>query len=160
MDLSKKNDSDKSEVYIEDTTMQEMFLKTTGRLNRLRYFKRIMVITLISLVINCFIVMIFSDAWGNPTSLGDKLTSIVGIITLIPGYCLDVRRLQDLDQNDLLAKISFVLGVITSLISIDDIYSLSKSEIIVCLSCTVIGLYMLFVPGTKGENKYGPDPLG
>ena len=26
--------------YVEDRTIQEMFLKTTGRLNRLRYFKR------------------------------------------------------------------------------------------------------------------------
>ena len=160
MDLSKKNDSDKSEVYIEDTTMQEMFLKTTGRLNRLRYFKRIMVVTLISLLIDCFLITIFSDAWGNLTSLGDKLTSIVGIITLIPGYCLDVRRLQDLDQNDLLAKISLVLGFITIFISTGDIFSPSKSELLVYFGYTVIALYMLFVPGTKGENKYGPDPLG
>ena len=160
MDLSKKNDSNEAKTYTEDKTMQEMFLKNTGRLNRLRYFKRSLVVMLVAFVINFILFAIFSDEQGIPTSFGNLATTVVGIVALVPMYCLDVRRLQDLDKDDTIAKIVLALGLGTLFIPEEDFYSPSALEIIVCSAQIIIGLYLLFAPGTKGENKYGPDPLG
>lgn len=162
MNLSKNNDSIKSEVYTEDKTIQEMFLKMTGRLNRLRYFKRVIVVALVSLVVSFPILMIFIDDWGNITPLGNIISAIINLATCIPLYCLDVRRLHDLDKDETLAKISLGLGVVGTIMGMsnDDLSSLSAVEMIIYGIGSVIGLYVLLAPGTKGENKYGPDPLG
>ena len=162
MDLSKNNAPKEPEVYTEDKTMQEMFLKTTGRLNRLRYFKRVMDVTLATLAISFPFFMIFSDEWGNLTSFGNMITTIIGIVALFPMYCLDVRRLQDMNKDNTIAKVSFVLSAITVITAPNDVdvFTMDTSVAIVYLVNSVIGLYLLFAPGTKGENKYGPDPLG
>lgn len=162
MDLSKNNAPKEPEVYTEDKTMQEMFLKTTGRLNRLRYFKRGLVVLLASLVVGIPALMIFSDEWGNLTSFGNLISVIINLATFIPMYCLAVRRLHDLDKDETLAKISLGLGVVGIIMGMsnDDFSSMSAVEMIVYGIDSVICLYILFAPGTKGENKYGPDPLG
>ncbi len=162
MDLSKNNAPKEPEVYTEDKTMQEMFIKTTGRLNRLRYFKRGLVVLLASLVIGIPALMIFSDEWGNLTSFGNMITTIIGIVALFPMYCLDVRRLQDMNKDNTIAKVSFVLSAITVITAPNDVdvFTMDTSVAIVYLVNSAIGLYLLFAPGTKGENKYGPDPLG
>lgn len=162
MNLSKNNDSIKSEVYTEDKTIQEMFLKMTGRLNRLRYFKRVIVVALVSLVVSFPILMIFIDDLGNITPFGNIISAIINLAVFIPIYCLDVRRLHDLDKDETLAKISLGLGVVGTIMGMsnDDLSSLSAVEMIIYGIGSVIGLYILLAPGTKGENKYGPDPLG
>ena len=160
MDLSKNNAPKEPKVYTEDKTMQEIFLKTTGRLNRLRYFQRVMAVTLATVAIDFPFFMIFSDEWGYLTSFGDMITTIISIVALFPMYCLDVRRLQDMDKDNTIAKISFVISVIIMFIAPDDIFTMDTSVAIVYLVNGAIGLYLLFTPGTKGENKYGPDPLG
>ena len=160
MDLLKKTDSNESKIYTEDKTLQEMFLKNTGRLNRLRYFKRSLVMILVTFVIDFILITIFSDEWGIPTSFGNLATSVVGIVALVPMYCLNVRRLQDLNKDDTIAKIILAVCFGALFIPDEDYYSLSTLVIIVCLVETIIVLYLLFAPGTKGENKYGPDPLG
>ena len=89
---------------VHDETVEEMFLKRDGRLNRLRYFKRSMVIFLASMIINIPVITICSDDFGN----------------LSPSVFLSIVYLVNV----------------------------------------VIFLYLLFASGTKGENKYGADPLG
>ena len=160
MNLSKENFSEESKVYVEDKTVEEMFLKRTGRLNRLRYFKRGIAVTLIAILAFVPVSVIFSDDWGNLSSFGELVVTAINLVSLIPMYCLDVRRLHDMDKDETLAKISLGLGVIGAVVSSNsDPFDLSPTAIIVSLIQIVIALYLLFSPGTKGENKYGADPL-
>ncbi len=159
MNLSKENFSDESKVYVEDKTAEEIFLKRDGRLNRLRYFKRILAVYLIMFLILIPVGAIFGDDWGNLSSFGELLVTGINLVALFPLYCLDVRRLHDMDKDETLAKISFGLGAIGAFVASNDPFDLSPTEMIVYLVETVIGLYMLFSPGTEGENKYGADPL-
>lgn len=159
MDLSKNNAPEVSEVYKEDRTLQEQFLKTEGRLNRLRYLKRNLVLLLVWLLTGMLIVLIFGDDMGNLSSTGNILSSFIGGAMLVPYYCLDVRRLHDMDKDSTLAKISLVLCFAMLFID-DDPFNPSAIGIILSLVVCIIALYLLFVPGTKGANKYGADPLG
>ena len=160
MDLSKNNAPEDSEVYKEDRTLEEQFLKTDGRLNRLRYFKRNMFLLLVWIVICVLITLLFSDDMGNLSSTGDVLVSVIAAGMLIPYYCLDVRRLHDMDKDSTLAKISFVLGLFMIFINDEDPFNPSAAGLIVSSVNFIVILYFLFVPGTKGANKYGADPLG
>ena len=160
MNLSNENFSEESKVYVEDKTAEEMFLKRTGRLNRLRYFKRGIAVTLIAILAFVPVSVIFGDDWGNLSSFGELVVTAINLVSLIPLYCLDVRRLHDMDKDETLAKISLGLGVIGAFVSSNsDPFDLSPTATIVYLAETVIALYLLFSPGTKGENKYGADPL-
>ena len=140
--------------------MFEMFFRQSGRLNRLRYFKRVLVIFLISLVVTIPVMVIFSDGAGNVSSFGNIIVTLINLAILIPCYCLDVRRLHDMDKDETLAKILLILGIIVAIVPVDDLYYAPPPMIVVYLVGTVLGLYVLFTPGTKGENKYGADPLG
>ena len=142
-----------------DKTVEEMFLNQSGRLNRLRYFKRVMAIFLVSLVAMLPVTIIFGDDFGNLSSFGNILVTLINLAILIPFYCLDVRRLHDMDKDETLAKVSLAIGISVAIIPVDDIFSVPTPLMIVYLIGTVLGLYMLFSPGTKGENQYGADPL-
>lgn len=160
MNFSENNDTNSAQVYQEDKTLEEMFLKTTGRLNRLRYLKRSILLMIVPLLLSLPFAVVFSDSMGNLTAKGEIIVAIIDLVMLFPGYCLDVRRLHDMDKDDTLAKINFVLSVVVIFSVSGDPFEFSTSELIVSLLIIVILIYMLFVPGTNGENKYGPDPLG
>ena len=139
--------------------MFEMFFRRSGRLNRLRYFKCSMVVFLIAMIVELPVAIIFSDDSFNLSSFGNMLVMIINLVAQIPLYCLDVRRLHDMDKDETLAKILLIIGVIVAIVPVDDLYYAPPPMIVVYLVGTVLGLYVLFTPGTKGENKYGADPL-
>uniref|UniRef100_UPI0038CD41BF DUF805 domain-containing protein n=1 Tax=Vallitalea okinawensis TaxID=2078660 RepID=UPI0038CD41BF len=62
----------------------------------------------------------------------------ISIITVIIGTSLTVRRLHDLNVTGWLVLVNALIRIITLFFHI-------------CFT---------FIPGTKGPNKYGDDPLG
>lgn len=151
-----------------DNGIYENFLRRDGRLNRLRYFKRIVLIGIIDIIIGAVIGAVASDDFGQLSTMGDILNKIVAIIFLIPQFCLMVRRLQDMNKGNTLAYLNVILGVVSLFLLEHMVASISSGEPLmvestiagVCLIAqVVISLYMLFCPGTKGDNDYGSDPL-
>ncbi len=61
---------------------------------------------------------------------------------LIPGLALTVRRWHDLGQSGWFVLLFGVLGVIP----------------IINILTVLANLIWFFIPGTQGENQYGPDP--
>ena len=88
------------------------------------------------------------------------------LLLIIPFYlalvwvqiCLTVKRLHDLNKSGWwlvgAMAVSFVAGAITGM---GDIMALVAIALNVLL--LVYGLWLLFWPGTVGDNQYGPDPL-
>lgn len=154
-DLSSINVSENSQTdtYIEDTTIQDMFLKTTGRLNRLRFLKRNIVVVLVA-----FIVFLLGAASLNPYDFNTfiKITSI----PLMPFiYCLNVRRLQDMNYDNKLAIVLLVIQGI-QISEMDTIrYTSSLLGSVTSVISMIGGLFLLFKDGTHGKNNYGADPL-
>ena len=92
--------------------IQEMFLKTSGRLNRLRYFKRLLVVFLAVFVP---IFVISSITVGIYRYVPQSVSVIIGILSILsmfPTYCLMTRRLQDLNKDNKLAIVYVVLQVV------------------------------------------------
>ena len=140
---------------VNDKTIPEIFFKREGRLNRLRYFKRNLVLGIVSGVIMFFVALIFSDSEGNVTTAGDIILFILTLLMLVPSYCLMVRRLHDMNRDEILAKV-YIGGCIASyFLSLVLHYDFMPLSIVLL----IVALYILFVPGTYGANNYGADPL-
>lgn len=121
-----------------EETIAEMFFSTKGRLNRQPYILRILGLNLIE----AFIMLVGILAYGTfyqdlmPEAVVDEMRAWMGLIMLFPCAMLMIRRLHDLNRSGwwfliiLIPYVNFLLLIAA-----------------------------LFIKGTKGPNKYGPDPL-
>ncbi|MBR7025121.1 MAG: DUF805 domain-containing protein [Selenomonadaceae bacterium] len=110
---------------------------TEGRLNRLRYFKYYLILVLVSAVIAFVVGFIGGFITGNPESILVKVPGgIISLITSIGGIMLGIRRLHDLNKSGW-----FMLLLLVPLVNL------------------LFLLYLWFMPGTQGYNRYGEDPL-
>ena len=160
-DVEKRVPAKKINKYKEDDGLQQMFFSNKGRLNRLRYLKR----TLVLLVMEFLLTLILDE------SLYDSEIAIAAVSAFLlwPQYCLDNRRLQDMNKDSQLANTKVMIGVflVSASFFVDysaiDVHSLKdKTVVYVILACLVnlyISLKLLFKGGSRGSNKYGPDPL-
>ena len=127
-----------------DNGIKENFFQWHGRLNRLRYLKRLLALLGISVVLY-IVMMVFVILVGDNTMQMDESTAngIFGLFTLlclpitVSSYMLMIRRLHDIGLSGFFILLSFIPIVSFGFL-----------------------LYILFKRGTEGDNGYGPDPLG
>lgn len=126
-----------------------------GRARRSEYFTTFFVFNLISVLI---------DALGSTVPESSSYYHVVSIIILIPllvlsymGICLVVRRLHDLN----LPGWSYLAGVAALLLltGIAHFTFIPDLFIVIMVLGVFASLALLFMKGTVGDNKYGPDPL-
>ena len=115
---------------------QEIF-STEGRLNRGRFFKYYILVTLMGATATFVTSCMATFLTGDPNGALVKTITVIWAVIATTGACmLMVRRLHDLDKSGSLFLVSFI---------------------------PVIGLiflvYLFFKEGQVGWNKYGSDPL-
>ena len=118
-------------------TFKEKFLTTEGRLNRLKYFKYLLISIIGFLVVDIALQMPVAIITGD--SEGTLITIVNGVAQFawfMIYLCLVIRRLHDLNRRDL-----FAFLVLVPLVNL------------------IFEIYLLFFKGTNGFNQYGPDPL-
>ena len=143
-----------------DETIREMFLTSDGRLNRLRYFQRWISLTLVEFVIWAAIYFSTVDPWGEVSTTGLVLIELLTVAFLLPRYCLDVRRLQDLGQDATFAWFFVALNVLCVFGDVTGkIEDMLTFLIIASIAYFLLWLYVLLTPGTRGRNRFGEDPL-
>ena len=151
-----------SSAYTEDRTLEEMFLKKDGRLNRLRYLKRMLAVFGARLATIVILWIILSDSWGNVSAGVEGLITIASLAYVYPEYCLTLRRLKDLNIKDLKMALWFV-GIEAMSIIAGTMTVSRRSErkmMFLGIAAIIMFIYMVVKQGTKGTNQYGPDPLG
>lgn len=134
-------ESPKSNTSIPSTdTYEPKLLSLNGRIGRLRYLAYGMIATLAALIIiGIAAAVLMPMVFGNSAEMSGNGPVILILLLYIPLIVISVilmkRRLNDLDRSgwwQLLAYIPLV-GIL--------------------FAC-----YILFWPGTKGGNNYGPQP--
>lgn len=152
--------SNPQDTYVADTTIREMFLKSSGRLNRLRYFKRSIIVGIFKVLM--MLVLLVMLKLSN-VDLDDldlfHIIIVVYIVFIVPFYFLYVRRLQDLNKNNTIAIIRTVSGLVLLFLTASEDETTWLS-FIMSLTTLYIDLYLLFADGTHGRNDYEVDPLG
>ena len=148
---------------VRDEGFEENFFKTEGRLNRLRYFKRILVIDIFTAILSA----ILEGIAGEGSSV-EYLVTFIDIVTLPMLYTLDVRRLHDMGKSEAMAQQVLVLSAVVYVANnfivsasgeFDTSSPWSIALIAMSLLWCVYNLYFLFAEGNRGSNSYGPDPL-
>ncbi len=148
-------------AYKEDATWAAMLLMTNGRLNRLRYIKRTITMSIIQgMVLLAAGLMLTEEHSANVPPELVYLTTFIALLSLIPEYCWSVRRLHDMDKGGFIAFGEFVCG----LVLVFGNYTMADGDRPDQLAATLIGafiyIYLAISFGTRGANKYGADPLG
>lgn len=127
-ELRPAHDVPTSERHAEATTDLEVFLRTTGRINRQTFLVSFVVVFVLILV--AFVALSYIDAL--PT---DRLMR-VGIVAAVMSLLLPatIERLHDMGWSGWLAPVIFLPGGF------------------------LLFVLLAIFPGMKGQNSYGPPP--
>ncbi len=130
-------------AYCHDEGIKEKFFSYDSRLNRLRYLKRIMILVVSSCLLSALSEILSEIATSTDNSyllifssiflIATGLFSVIAIISVI---MLQIRRLKDFNSSPWWVLLSLVPFV-----------------------NLIFGLVLLLKEGTKGDNKYGGNPL-
>lgn len=130
-----------------------------GRANRAKFW----LIPLVPLLVTIAIMMLVFTGADGPTSALHVAVFIVAIIVGVwVGLAVTVRRLHDRDKSGHWAWL--YLGVPAVLNGIDNTTGNAENFSVLTLISFAISIWYLvdcgFFRGTRGPNRYGPDPLG
>ena len=151
------NETKLQSAYTE--TLKEKFLTTTGRVNRLTFFKRSIALAAINFIViffTVFLIMLFTMSTTPPSWMNFILIAIMGAL-LIPQYCLNAKRLHDFGKDATLAKIFLVINFLTMTynfnVSVDSEFIILDSAAFIIP--WIFSLYLLFKKGDESSNEYG-----
>ncbi len=146
--------------YVEESTLWELFLKRSGRLNRWRYFKRRLVLGILITMILTFGYRLFGYEFGQVnTPYAGIYNTVVSLIFIIPTYCLNVRRLQDMNRGKIIALVYAAISVAMAFMDFTGINSGLYVALTLATMSFAISGYLLISPGTRGKNRYGLSPI-
>lgn len=151
----------KSEMVTENKeTLQEKFFTTTGRIDRLTFFKRLMMLIGAGFLLT-FISAIITIPIEYSLGIQDSMLSNIAmcgvmLATFFPEYCLTTKRLHDIGQDETLAKIFIGIGILELGLTFaavgTTIYLIAEALSVVSLIFTI---YLLFKKGDNNANEYG-----
>ena len=148
-------------AYEEDATWAAMLLKTDGRLNRLRYIKRTITMSVIQglLLLAAGLMLTEEQNSDVPPEL-IYLTTFITLLSLIPEFCWGVRRLHDMNKGGSLAFVEFMCGLVLVFGNYTSADGMRPDQLAAEVLSAFIYVYLAVAFGTKGNNGYGADPLG
>lgn len=131
-----------------------------GRLPRLRYFLLSLIPAIVAFLTGIILAM---NSGAGPAVFNEPL--LIGCIVLfvlagIVGLGLTVRRLHDLN---LTGWWILAIWIVPSAVEYGAVRLLDNPQLGSTLSSVVallIGLWLWLAPGTRGANRFGPDPRG
>ena len=138
--------------------IKEKFFSTTGRIGRMTFFKRSVVLILIEIFL-MMIVGFIAALWTFNSPNSDLIMTaamfIVGLAAIFPIYCLNVKRLHDLGKDETLAKVFAGLGILGLAFTFSESTLAQAIIIISSIISLVFTVYLLFMRGETNANEYG-----
>ena len=166
------SNSSQAKSILDIANFMDMFFESTGRLNRLRFLKRLLflLLTLPFLAVLVFWALeafkldnFFIDVINNVSELKytEKKRVLLNIIFFFlivppkfPFWCITIRRLNDLGNVENFNKIYAFLANFSLFLA------WGFRDKIFGFICFVMYWYLICKPGTVGVNPYGDNPLG
>jgi uncharacterized membrane protein YhaH (DUF805 family) len=118
-------------------------------------------------IIAYFVVMIVESIVGLDATVGPygPLSVLLMLALLVPSLAVTLRRLHDTDRTGwwiLIAVVPyFIVGVMAGAAAAGgSTGGLAAAGLLglVALAGAIVLLVFMVLPGTKGDNRYGPDP--
>ena len=133
----------------------------TGRAPRAEYWW-----FYLGMIVAYFVAMIIDSLVGvslfGPYGV---VTTLLGLALLVPGLAATVRRLHDTNRSGwwvlIVAVPYLIMGIMMGMSAASgDMTGLASAGIVglVALVGAIAMLVFMILPGTKGDNRFGPDP--
>ena len=137
-------------MYSEKQGVLASMTNGRGRLNRLAYLGRGILLGAISFVLFTIAYSIADDG---------MIIKAVGLLLVVPEFFLNQQRLHDIGTCMWIAPLYAALNVVGVLTT--NYSDIESGGLLTPLNIAMIvmGCYLLFKKGQPGENEYGPDPL-
>jgi uncharacterized membrane protein YhaH (DUF805 family) len=97
---------------------------------------------------------------------GGLLTNLFSLATLIPYLAVSVRRLHDTDRSGWFVLLPLLPLLIALGVMVAGAMSMNPAMMVIggvailaALICSILVLVWYCTPGTRGSNRFGPDPL-
>lgn len=154
------------------------YAEFSGRSRRMEYWMFFLGVVLFYLALFLVMMLLVGGAMSaafmgnNPGAgagmmgamLGGGIIGIVIVLTwlllLIPSLAVGVRRLHDIDRSGwwlMLGYGPYILSMVLAILQLVDIAAILN---LVSLVGFLVLLVFAFLPGTRGPNRFGPDPKG
>ena len=149
-----------------------------GRINRAKYWLALVFWTVIDIVVFGVIAVMLAKqlmALGSEPSIEDIVRVILSfgfglvlflVIVLVPmivsGFAIGIKRLHDRDQSGWWILLFYFGPAVANALG----HSTGSDALALVLSLVALGIWIWaivvlgFLRGTRGPNRYGPDPLG
>lgn len=129
--------------------LRQTYLSADGRMARLPYLGFALLLTLPYMLA----VYLLAGLFG---SFSTVFVLALYAIVAYPYYCLMAKRLQDFNQPGKFAIAIIGVGILASILQF--VEALHGVAMIISAAQAIVGLAILLVPGTAGENSYGAAP--
>jgi uncharacterized membrane protein YhaH (DUF805 family) len=128
---------------------QSIYLSSQGRLARLPYFGYYVLLCVIYFVGAFILTLVLGP-------VGLIIAVVLYLALVFPFYNLMAKRLQDFGKPGKWAWGVIAIGVLGALLPLSD--AMASIGSLLALLQLLLALLILFLPGTPGENEYGPAP--
>ena len=126
--------------------LQETFLSTEGKLTRLQYFKLMLAVGVVEIILACVTLGIFSDDYGIVSNTGENLNMLILLAALVPYYFLTVKRIHDFAGDEFLAKLTVGLQFYYIVFNYTDPFNMSTFDNMLSFANFLLVLYLVFNP--------------
>lgn len=135
------------------------YVDFNGRARRKEYWMFTLFNILISLGFLMLDMLLFDHDPSDPEDTA-ILRSIYSLAVLLPGLAVSVRRLHDINRSGWWMMILFVPVIAAAIVGATGFVASGILIVfgIVILVAAIVLLVFHATEGTKGPNKYGPDP--
>jgi uncharacterized membrane protein YhaH (DUF805 family) len=142
----------------------EKYAEFSGRASRPEYWWFVLALVVAYLVISTVENILGLDHMAGPYGI---LSLLLMLGTLVPSLAVGVRRLHDTNRSGwwmLIAVVPYGLMVVAGLMALAGAGALGLLAMmgligIVAMVGAVVLLIFMILPGTPGDNSYGPPPL-
>ena len=139
------------------TWYRDKYLSFGGRLPRTSYFLGSLVVNALAIAVIIPAVFISSAKTVPTTVLLVIVVALVGAIYLASTASLTVRRFHDFNFSGWAIIPYVVLTIIIAVVEESAReFGMAGLTLTAAMANFVLGLVILFVPGSAGENKFGP----
>jgi uncharacterized membrane protein YhaH (DUF805 family) len=135
-----------------------------GRAPRAEYWWYVLALVVVVIVLS--IVESIVGLRGMVFGAYGPLTALMWLATIVPNLAVGVRRLHDTNRSGwwllLLVPYLITMGMMVRAMAAGNAAGLAAVGLlgIVGFVCCIVYLVFMVLPGTTGENRYGPSPYG
>ena len=133
------------------------YAEFSGRSRRKEYWMYVLGLIIVAVVIGVIEGMTGLTQMVGPYG---PLSALLLLVTFIPSLAVGVRRLHDTDRTGWWMLLPIVPEVLAIALLLSGSLAMAGILGMAALVLAIVLLVFMVLEGTKGPNKYGPDPKG